>query len=41
MSQLPTMIPEQMKQLFDDYKPIELEIWHTFTDTNLKAILAM
>lgn len=32
---------EFVKQLFDDYKPIELEIWHTFTDTNLKAILAM
>ena len=32
---------EFVKQLFDNYKPIELEIWHTFTDTNLKAILAM
>lgn len=32
---------EFVKQLFDDYKPIELEIWHTFTDTNLRAILAM
>ena len=28
-------------QLFDDYKPIELKIWHTFTDTNLRTILAM
>lgn len=28
-------------QLFDDYKPISLEIWHTFTDTNLKTILAL
>lgn len=32
---------EFVKQLFDDYKPIELEIWHTFTDTNLRAILSM
>ena len=30
---------EFVKQLFDDYKPIELEIWHTFTDTTLGAIL--
>ena len=30
-----------VKQLFDDYKPIKLQIWHTFTDTNLRAILAM
>ena len=30
-----------VKQLFDDYKPINLEIWHTFTDTNLRAILSM
>ena len=30
---------EFVKQLFDDYKPIELEIWHTFTDTTLEAIL--
>lgn len=30
-----------VKQLFDDYKPIELEIWRTFTDTNLKTILSM
>lgn len=32
---------EFVRQLFDDYKPIELEIWHTFTDTNLKAVLAI
>ena len=32
---------EFVKQLFDDYKPIELEIWHTFTDTTLEAILHM
>lgn len=30
-----------VKQLFDNYKPIKLMIWHTFTDTNLRAILAM
>lgn len=30
-----------VKRLFDDYKPIELKIWHTYTDTNLRAILAM
>ena len=32
---------EFVKQLFPDYKPIELEIWHTFTDTKLDKILAM
>lgn len=32
---------EFVKQLFRDYKPIELEIWHTFTDTTLHDILAM
>jgi hypothetical protein len=32
---------EFVKKLFKDYKPVELEIWHTFTDTNLGAILAM
>ncbi len=32
---------EFVKQLFDDYKPINLEIWHTFTDTKLDRILAM
>ena len=30
-----------VKQLFEDYKPIRLKIWHTFTDTNLRAILSM
>ena len=30
-----------VKQLFDDYKPIKLSIWHTFTDTNLRAILSL
>ncbi len=28
-----------VQQLFPTYKPIELEIWHTFTDTTLKAIM--
>lgn len=30
---------EFVKQLFAEYKPIELTIWHTFTDTKLKEIL--
>ena len=30
-----------VKQLFDDFKPIKLTIWRTYTDTNLRAILAM
>lgn len=29
---------EFVKQLFNDYKPIELKIWHTFTDTTLKRV---
>lgn len=32
---------EFQKQLFSDYKPVELKIWHTFTDTNLKEILSI
>ena len=28
-----------VKKLFNDYKPINLEIWHTFTDTALKNLL--
>ena len=32
---------EFVKQLFDDYKPVNLEIWHTFTDTKLNNILVM
>ncbi len=32
---------EFVKKLFKDYKPVELEIWHTFTDTNLRAILVL
>lgn len=30
-----------VKQLFDEYKPIKLLIWRTFTDTNLRAIMAL
>lgn len=30
---------EFVKELFKDYKPVELEIWHTFTDTTMKAVL--
>ena len=32
---------EFVKQLFDDYKPIELKIWRTFTDTTMKEIIKM
>ena len=31
---------EFIKQLFDDYKQIHLNIWETFTDTTLEQILA-
>ena len=31
---------EFVKKLFKDYKPVELEIWHTFTDTNMKKLLS-
>ena len=30
---------EKIGQLFDDYKPVELKIWHTFTDTTIGEIL--
>ena len=30
---------EYVCQLFDDYKPITLEIWHTFTDTTMDSVL--
>ena len=30
---------EFVKELFKDYKPVELEIWHTFTDTTMEEIL--
>jgi hypothetical protein len=29
-----------VKKLFKDYKPVELEIWHTFTDTAIDKLLA-
>ena len=32
---------EFVKQLFDDYKPVDLKIWHAFTDTTMRAVLAM
>ncbi|MBO4659477.1 MAG: DNA (cytosine-5-)-methyltransferase [Prevotella sp.] len=28
-------------QLFEDYKPYKLKIWHNYTDTNLRAILSI
>jgi hypothetical protein len=31
---------EFVKKLFKDYKPVELEIWHTFTDTAIDKLLA-
>ena len=31
---------EFVKKLFKDYKPVELEIWHTFTDTNMKNVIS-
>lgn len=30
---------EKIGNLFDDYKPIELKIWHTFTDTVLDKLM--
>ena len=30
---------EFVKKLFKDYKPVELEIWHTFTDTTMHQLL--
>ena len=32
---------EFVKKLFKDYKPVELKIWRTYTDTNLRAILSL
>ena len=29
---------EFVKQFFDDYKPINLDIWHTFTDTTIREL---
>jgi len=31
---------EFVKQLFNDYQLVNLEIWHTFTDTKMKDLLA-
>ena len=30
---------ERVGQLFEDYKKIQLEIWHTFTDTTMEKIM--
>ena len=30
---------EFVKQLFDDYKMVDLQIWHTFTDTTIKKLM--
>jgi DNA (cytosine-5)-methyltransferase 1 len=32
---------EFVKQLFDDYKQIVLEIWHTYTDTTLENVMSL
>ena len=32
---------EFVKLLFDDYMPIHLDIWQTFTDTTLEEILKL
>ena len=32
---------EFVKQLFDDYKKVNLEIWRTFTDTTMKEIIKL
>lgn len=31
---------EFVKQLFDNYRMVDLEIWHTFTDTTMGAMMA-
>lgn len=30
---------KSIKQLFEDYKPIELKIWRTFTDTTVGNLI--
>lgn len=30
---------ERVSQLFDDYRKVKLEIWHTFTDTTMGKLL--
>lgn len=32
---------EFVKKLFKDFKPVELEIWHTFTDTTMHQLLEL
>lgn len=32
---------EFLGQMFDEYKPLELNIWHTFTDTTMKEIMKL
>ena len=32
---------ERLGQLLDDYQPVNLKIWHTFTDTYMREILAL
>ena len=31
---------EYLGELFNDYQPINLEIWRTFTDTNMTELFA-
>ena len=31
---------EFVKKIFKDYKPVELEIWHTYTDTTMESLLS-
>lgn len=31
---------EYVNQMFDDYKPIDLNIWHTFTDTTMREFIS-
>lgn len=32
---------EKIGSLFDTFKPVELEIWHTFTDTTIKELMKL
>lgn len=32
---------EYIKELFSEYRPIHLNIWHTFTDTTLDKLVKM
>ena len=32
---------EFIKQLFEDYKLVNLEIWHTFTDTTMDKVVCL